>query len=82
MIRNPYVHFLNLLPRQSKWIGIVTGRLDEGHIYVKQIGDRAENIICECDQEVPANTYVLLTDRTVTTVLTNADTVIEVALGI
>lgn len=80
MIRNPYAKFLSLLPKQSKWIGQVTGRVDEGHIYVKQVGNRAVNLICECDSDVAENTYVLLTDRTVTTVLTNADTVLEVEL--
>lgn len=80
MIRNPYVRFLSLLPRHSKWIGIVTNRLDEGHIHVKQIGNRAINLVCECDQEVQTGTYVLLNDRTVTTVLANADNVQEIEL--
>lgn len=80
MIRNPYAKFLSLLPKQSKWIGQVTGRIDEGHVYVKQVGNRAVNLICECDSDVAENTYVLLTDRTVTTILTNASTVLEVEL--
>lgn len=81
MIRNPYVQFLSFLPKQSKWIGTVTGRIDEGHIYVKQIGTgRAVDLVCECDQEVQNGTYVLLTNRTVTTVLTNADTVVSTPL--
>ena len=41
MIRNPYVRFLSLLPRHTKWIGKVARRLDEGHIHVNQLGDRA-----------------------------------------
>lgn len=80
MIRNPYVRFLSLLPRHSKWIGKVAGRLDEGHIHVNQLGSRAVNLVCECDQEVQIGTYVLLNDRTVTTVLANADNVLEIEL--
>lgn len=72
MIRNPYIHFLNLLPKQTKWIGQVTGRVDDGHVYVKQVGTRSVDIICEHDYEVENNTYVLITGTTITNVLSDA----------
>lgn len=75
MIRNPYKHFLNLLPKQSKWIGQVTGKMDDGHVYVKQIGTRSVDIICEHDSEIEINTYVLITGTTITNVLTNAQVI-------
>lgn len=80
MIRNPYVHFLNLLPKQSKWIGQVTGKLDDGHVFVKQIGTRSTDIICEHDAEINNGTFVLITDKTITNVLTNAQDIQEAEL--
>lgn len=75
MIRNPYIHFLNLLPKQSKWIGQVTGKMDDGHVYVKQLGTRSVDIICEHDAEIENNTFVLITGTTITNVLSNAQTI-------
>lgn len=80
MIRNPYANFLSLLPKQSKWIGQVTGRVDNGHVYVKQIGSRSVDIICEYSSEVADGTFVLITDRTITSVLSNAQVIMEAEL--
>ena len=80
MIRNPYVTFLNLIPRQSKWIGVVQRVKGDGYVYVQRINTTSEGILCASSTDVQVGQYVLLQGTTVQSVLSSAQTPVPVQL--
>lgn len=60
MIRNPYVNFLNLIPKQSKWIGTVTEKRSDGYVYVKRLNSSSAALLCSSSSDVPLNKLVLV----------------------
>lgn len=77
MIRNPYVTFLNLIPRQSKWIGVVQRIKGDGYVYVQRINTTSEGVLCDTPTELKVGQYVLLQGTTVQSVLASAQNVVS-----
>lgn len=77
MIRNPYVTFLNLIPRQSKWIGVVQRVKGDGYVYVQRINTTSEGILCATPTELKVGQYVLLQGTTVQSVLASAQNLVS-----
>lgn len=83
MIRNPYVQFLSLLPQQRRWIGKVIGKKDSALVYVQKLNtNSAENVVLVSggNSEIVPNTYVLVQDTTVVSVLSETQPILSLAL--
>lgn len=80
MIRNPYVDFLNLIPKQSKWIGTVTEKRSDGYVYVQKLNTRSVATLCICSSDVVVGKNVLVQGNTVVTSLAGSQSIWTVEL--
>lgn len=72
MIRNPYIDFINLIPRQAKWIGTVTKKRTDGYAEIQKLNTAAVPTLCVCNTDVQAGKKVLVQGATVVTVLSDS----------
>lgn len=72
MIRNPYIDFINLIPRQAKWIGTVTKKRTDGYAEVQKLNTGAVSTLCVCSGDVQVGKKVLVQGATVVTVLSDS----------
>ena len=80
MLRNPYVDFLNLIPKQNKWIGTVVSKRGDGYAEIQKINTRSVPTICVCSNDVQVGKNVLVQGSTVVTVLADAQSIQSVEL--
>lgn len=80
MVRNPYVDFLNLIPRQAKWIGTVKSKRGDGYAEVQKLNTASVPTLCVCSSDVQVGKNVLIQGSTVLSVLADAQTVQSVEL--
>ena len=80
MIRNPYIDFLNLIPKQSKWIGTVTEKRSDGYVYVKRLNSYSSALLCSSASDVQVGKKVLVQGSNVVSSLADSQTVMTVEL--
>ena len=80
MVRNPYVDFLNLIPRQTKWIGTVKSKRGDGYVEVQKLNTSSIPTLCVCSSDVQVGKNVLIQGTTVQSVLSSAQTPVPVQL--
>lgn len=72
MIRNPYVDFIKLIPRQNKWIGKVVRKRDDGYAEIQKLNTASVPILCVCSTDVQVGKSVLVQGSTVVASLADA----------
>lgn len=80
MIRNPYIDFLNLIPKQNKWIGKITNNRNDGYAEVQKLNTASVPTLCVCSDDAQVGKYVLVQGNTVLSVLADAQSIQTVEL--
>lgn len=81
MIRNPYSAFLNLLPQQIRWIGVIKQVKDEGSAYVRRVyaPDNTVNLLLVNGSSTgyEVNDTVMIQDNNIVSKLAGAQNVLS-----
>lgn len=80
MIRNPYVDFLKLIPKQTKWIGKVKSKRGDGYVEVQKLNTASVPTLCVCSSDVAVDKNVLVQGSTVLSALADAQPIQTVEL--
>ena len=80
MVRNPYIDFLNLIPKQTKWVGTVKSKRGDGYVEVQKLNTASVPTLCVCSSDVQIGKNVLIQGSTVLSVLADAQAVQPVEL--
>jgi len=75
---NPYAEFLNLIPKQSRYIGKVVRIETDGTVEVLHVDNTSRTVIKGGTDSYSINDYVLIVDGAIQSKLANVQPVIEV----
>lgn len=74
---NPYALFMNLLPKQTKYIARVVAISTDGHATVQSIGAASQSIVYGGTDSYIVDDYVMVVDGTITSKLPRTQAILE-----
>lgn len=75
---NPYVNFLNLLPKQVKYIGkVLSIDTNNGTVLIERIGGNDNTIVKGGTDSYTVGEYLFVIDGTIVSKVDNVQTILE-----